>query len=162
MGDDNPIKVTDHRKFDREGRLRPDALKDGPESKKPAAPPPRGQETKTAASRTKNPAAPPPRGQETKTAASGQADPRPGRAVDFQQFVYFLYMSALHELGVPTETGAPARQPDLERSRFFIDVLQILKEKTAGNLAAGETKLLEDVLYNLQMQFVAVSGQPSA
>jgi len=77
--------------------------------------------------------------------------------VDFQGFAYFLYMSALQELGVPTEPGAPPGRPDLERARFFIEVLHLLEEKTKGNLAPGEGKLLDEILYNLRMQYVTAS-----
>ena len=154
---DPPIKVTDRRKFDREGHLRPDA----PE----AAATPQVEEDQTGGNGPDpEESLPLPRPPAREDATPGVAGALPKR-VDFQQFVYFLYMSSLHELGVPTEAGGPPRPPDLDRARFFIDVLQILKEKTAGNLVGGEEKLLEEVLYNLQMQYVAASrasGTPTA
>ncbi|MFQ5719412.1 MAG: DUF1844 domain-containing protein [Acidobacteriota bacterium] len=163
--DEEPsIKVTDRRQFDRDGRRRQSDV--GPTSPTGAssagsststAPAPDGSRPAAAGS----PPPPPP----VETASSRPPGPKgttPGQKVDFQQFVYFLYMSALHELGAPTEPGAAPRAPDLDRSRFFIDVLTVLKEKTAGNLSTGETKLLDDVVYNLQMQFMSASAAPTA
>ena len=154
------LKVTDRRKFSATGELRPGiavederapAAKAGTAATPPPAP---------AAAASPRPAAAGPAG-ETKPPGAAPADPagraaRPG-AVDFQGLAYFLYMSALQELGVPTEPGAPPGRPDLERARFFIEVLHLLEEKTKGNLAPGEGKLLDEILYNLRMQYVAVS-----
>jgi hypothetical protein len=35
-----------------------------------------------------------------------------------------------------------------------IDLLQVLQEKTQGNLTPQESRLLDDVLYELRMTFV--------
>ncbi len=66
-------------------------------------------------------------------------------------------MSALHELGIPTQPQEEPRPADLERARFFVEVLQILEGKTKGNLEPGEAKLLEEALYNLRMQYVGAA-----
>ena len=41
--------------------------------------------------------------------------------------------------------------PNAQRT---IDLLQVLQEKTQGNLSANESRLLDDVLYELRMTFV--------
>lgn len=161
---DPPIKVTDHRSFHPDGERRRDVPEAGEQASVADAPP---EDAPTAAvAGESGPAASPEAAPAREDAAPAAAKPTamPGETadgVDFQQFVYFLYMSSLHEMGVPTEPGAPARAPNLDRARFFIDVLQILKTKTAGNLDAGEDKLLEEILYNLQMQYVAGTGKPT-
>ncbi|MBU3958984.1 MAG: DUF1844 domain-containing protein, partial [Candidatus Omnitrophica bacterium] len=38
---------------------------------------------------------------------------------------------------------------------FIIDTLEMLQQKTKGNLTSEETKLLENVLYELRMQYVS-------
>ena len=43
---------------------------------------------------------------------------------------------------------------DLENARRTIDMLEVLRHKTQGNLTAEEAKLLEDVLYELRLSFV--------
>ena len=40
-------------------------------------------------------------------------------------------------------------------SPFFSKVFALLKEKTAGNLKGDEAKLLEQLIYELQMKYVA-------
>ncbi|MBT5957380.1 MAG: DUF1844 domain-containing protein, partial [Nitrospina sp.] len=49
-----------------------------------------------------------------------------------------------------TETNLPAVQQT-------IDMLLMLKEKTQGNLNEEEAKLLEQLIYELQMKFVQKS-----
>jgi hypothetical protein len=147
------VKVRDRRKFDRSGQLRDEAP--GEELRT-------GSSTLPGAEARKEGADAPHSGTRGGPAPDkGRGEPKP--MVDFQQFAYFLYVSALQELGIPTEPGAPRQAPDLERARFFIDVLHVLQAKTRGNLEPGEAKFLEEVLYNLRMQFVGLSqGRPPA
>lgn len=50
------------------------------------------------------------------------------------------------------ETGQPML--DLESARFFIDQLEILEEKTHGNLTKDEERMLKGTLTGLRMSFV--------
>ena len=43
---------------------------------------------------------------------------------------------------------------DMPNAKRTIDLMEVLQEKTQGNLTAGESRLLEDVLYELRMSFV--------
>lgn len=52
--------------------------------------------------------------------------------------------------GAPGEDG-----PDLEGARAFIDLLEMLQEKTRGNRTPDEDRLLQEVLYQLRMAFVS-------
>jgi hypothetical protein len=46
-----------------------------------------------------------------------------------------------------------------EMAKFNIDLLQVLEEKTRGNLSDEEKRLLDSVLYELRMRYVQrVSG----
>ncbi len=47
----------------------------------------------------------------------------------------------------------------LDEAKHFIDTLQILEEKTEGNRTAEESEVLEGMLHELRMGFVAVQGQ---
>ncbi len=40
----------------------------------------------------------------------------------------------------------------------MIEILELLHEKTQGNLTAEERQVLEQVLYELRMRFVEASG----
>ena len=47
---------------------------------------------------------------------------------------------------------------DLEAARFHIDLLEVFQQKTAGNLSAEESALLEDLLYRLRLRYVQKKG----
>jgi hypothetical protein len=51
---------------------------------------------------------------------------------------------------------------DSHHARFAIDMLEIIAEKTKGNLTPQEDRGLHDVLHQLRMAFVAISSQQSA
>ena len=52
--------------------------------------------------------------------------------------------------------GSSAENP--EAARFYIDLLEVLQQKTAGNLSAQEAAVLEDLLYQLRMRYVRQRG----
>lgn len=62
--------------------------------------------------------------------------------------------------GPPPEPGAPAPPKDLEAARHFIDLLEVLAEKSRGNLSPEEDSLLKEVLTGLRLQFVRAAGTP--
>jgi len=78
-------------------------------------------------------------------------------ALDFSTFVLSLATSAFHHLRlVPDpETGA-LPELNLPLARQTIDTLEMLQEKTRGNLDEEERKLLESLLYEVRMRFVEV------
>ena len=47
---------------------------------------------------------------------------------------------------------------NLDAARFYIDLLEVLKEKTEGNLTPQESSVLEDLLYQLRMRYVRKRG----
>jgi uncharacterized protein DUF1844 len=47
---------------------------------------------------------------------------------------------------------------NLEMARFHIDLLAVLRQKTAGNLTAQESAFLEDLLYRLRVRYVQKQG----
>ena len=50
-------------------------------------------------------------------------------------------------------------EADPEHAKFAIDMLNVIAEKTKGNLSPGEAQGLEDILHQLRMAFVAVTTQ---
>jgi hypothetical protein len=68
-------------------------------------------------------------------------------------------MIALGEAALP---GSKERVLDLESARFAIDALDVLHQKTKGNLDEYEERTLQDVLHGLQLRFVAKSKEPPA
>ena len=49
---------------------------------------------------------------------------------------------------------------DLGMARRMIDTIELLKEKTQGNLTASEAEFLEGTLYNLRMIYVRAAQNP--
>ena len=74
---------------------------------------------------------------------------------DFGFFLSTLSMQAMVALGEVPHPGTNGRQEDLEQARYMIDVLGMLQEKTKGNLTQEEATLLEGLLYELRMKYVA-------
>ena len=73
---------------------------------------------------------------------------------EFETLVSYLSTTAMFQLGlIPGPSGeyTPADLPNAQRT---INLLEVLQEKTQGNLTAGESRLLEDILYELRMNFV--------
>ncbi len=70
--------------------------------------------------------------------------------------------SALINLGEAADPVTGERRVDLEQAREAIDVLVLLRDKTSGNRTEQESRLLEEIVYDLQMRFVraAEAGRP--
>lgn len=74
-----------------------------------------------------------------------------------QRFIEFVMMQAQQAalfLGrIPNpQTGKP--EVNLEVARMFIDQLEMIREKTRGNLSSEESEILTRVLADLQLAFV--------
>lgn len=74
--------------------------------------------------------------------------------VSFDTLIASLNASALYSLGMLAEPGADEVKKNLEMARYTIDLLEMLEEKTKGNLSAGEAEMLKNVLYDLRMIYV--------
>ena len=81
-------------------------------------------------------------------------------AMDFATLVLSLSASAMAHLGVPPEPGAPAPEKDLPLARQTIDILELLREKTRGNLDPAEEELLRGALHDLHLKYVAAGSGP--
>lgn len=76
---------------------------------------------------------------------------------DFSFFITTLALQASIALGQVPNPATNQKDEDTAQAKFLIDTIGMLKEKTKGNLTADETQLLENVLYELRMQYVAKS-----
>jgi hypothetical protein len=74
----------------------------------------------------------------------------------FTTLILSLSTSALAHLGVGP--GAQAEGGPIEKNlplaRQTIDILEVLQEKTRGNLEFDEARILEDILHELHLAFV--------
>ena len=75
--------------------------------------------------------------------------------VNFQLFVTSLMMEALIALGEVENPVSKKKEPHPVHAKFIIDTLDMLKEKTNNNLNKDESNMLEAILYELKMKYVA-------
>jgi hypothetical protein len=186
MPDQNkPFVVTDRRRFNAEGESRPDA-DPSPQREKPAAAPVEPAagpmaivpEPVAAASepseseQEQEPSLPPPPSPEqmeqARLAYQATADrldiairsANPGMdhppAMSFDTLIQSVYMQAIMQLGGGAQEGQQP-QVDLLGARQSIDMLALLTEKTQGNLAADESRLLDSALFELQIAFLEIT-----
>jgi uncharacterized protein YjaG (DUF416 family) len=76
---------------------------------------------------------------------------------DFNFFVTTLAIQASISMGIIPNPANNQKEQDLPQAKFLIDTLSMLQEKTKGNLTEEETKLLENLLYELRMQFISMT-----
>jgi len=77
---------------------------------------------------------------------------------NFAALISMLATQALFALGLLQIKGQEDRQPDLELAKYNIDMLQVLEEKTKGNLTKEEETVLTNTLNELRMGYVKVAG----
>jgi hypothetical protein len=84
-------------------------------------------------------------------------DPQP--ALSFTAFVLSLASTAAIHFGdLPDPVSGESSELNLDGAAQMIEILSLLEQKTRGNLTAEERQILEQVLYELRMRFVEVSG----
>lgn len=154
QGDDKPeIKIVDRRSFTTDGRRRaegesgaaapePAAAKDAGAGASPSGPP--SKETRQ-----------PVQGSGFTMNPPGETDRiRAGRDAAFLNLCVSLYESGCIHLGLTGE-GAEGEPPrDLEAARGAVEMLEMLKRKTHGNLSEEEQQILDSLLAELQMAYV--------
>ncbi len=92
------------------------------------------------------------------TADAGPA-PEPGQA-NFLDIVNMIAMQAIVSLGgVKMPDGREVPQ-DLAVAKYHIDLLDVLMQKTTGQLDDTERKVLEAALHELRMGFVQTTSEP--
>lgn len=156
---EDSFKVVDRRLFTPEGEFRKEVAEqqDREHEAAPAASAPGGR----GASSPSTPGATgsavgKPSTQDSAAAAPSPAD-APKRSPVFENLIRSLGQNAAMLLGgyADPRTGQPVL--DLEGAREMIDMLDVLHEKTRGNLAPDEDALLIDVLGNLKLAFMEMA-----
>ena len=76
-------------------------------------------------------------------------------AISFAGFIISLATTAAVHFGDIADPNTGEReQPNLAAAHQMIDLIAMLQDKTKGNLSPEETKLVDDLLYELRMRFV--------
>ncbi|MEX1119331.1 MAG: DUF1844 domain-containing protein [Terrimicrobiaceae bacterium] len=81
-----------------------------------------------------------------------------------QRFIAFVLMHAQQAslfLGQIPHPQTGKAETNLEAAKLFIDQLEMVREKTRGNLSQEESGILTHVLSDLQLAFVKVSSGES-
>ena len=129
--------VQDRRRFSPETG---EAREDAPEAPRAASAEP---EFSAAASAT---------GSESTAASDKAQEPLP--EINFSTFVISLSTQALMHLGEIADPLSGKVSKDIPVAKQMIDIIGMLKDKTKGNLNAGEERLTEEILFDLRMKYV--------
>jgi hypothetical protein len=74
--------------------------------------------------------------------------------LSFSGFVIGLAQQVLLSLGLAPEDESGAVKKDLAHAKVVIDIIVMLREKTRGNLDEVETRLVDEMLDELRIQYV--------
>ncbi|RJQ76226.1 MAG: DUF1844 domain-containing protein [Desulfobacteraceae bacterium] len=74
--------------------------------------------------------------------------------IDFATFVLSINSSALVQLGLIEDPATGQKATNFSLAKQTIDLLDMLEEKTRGNLNADEDNILKNILYELRMLYV--------
>jgi hypothetical protein len=127
--DTRGFRVTDRRRFSDSGESRPASAEPAPPvaAAEPAATPPAHEGASTA-----------------------------DEPVTFSTFILGLSTQALLHLGDMPNPATGRVERDLLAAKHVIDILGILRDKTRGNVEPAEEGLLDSMLYDLRMRYVAL------
>ena len=89
-----------------------------------------------------------------KNAASAQAGSESFPKADFAVLVSSLISQTHIFLGDVENPISKKREVNMERAKFTIDLIDVLKEKTRGNVSEEEARLLDGALFDLRMRYV--------
>lgn len=162
--EDTGFKVVDRRPFASDGSVRPES------NAAPAEAPPQPASEATppaAASGPARPAASPrtgpageesgePEALESREDFGMEGGAEAGDYSGFETLVSYLGTTAMFQMGLVAGPGGQRIPADLLNARNTIDMIEVLERKTRGNLTADESRLLEDVLYELRLAYVEV------
>ena len=99
-------------------------------------------------------------------AGAAEAEAAPGSTpgteteISFASFLLSLSTQALVHLGEIADPVDGSTHVSLDAARHIIDILAVLREKTAGNLDPAANALLASALYDLRMKYVDRARQP--
>lgn len=158
---DDEIKITDKRMFTSEGELKDEFqhLEEGAANAQPApevvaeSEPATDDEVPPASAQAgEPPASEPERGRVEIPLGSEGLD-----ELSFFDLVGMVAQPIAIYLGDAKLPGGESAE-NLDMARLHIDLLEVLRNKTADNLTAKEHTFLEDLLYQLRMRYVQKRG----
>jgi hypothetical protein len=129
---EQPIEIKDKRHFAKDGSVRP-----GTEQKQEDKVPQPEEDNK----------------EEPAKDVPGETQELP--EVDFASFIFSLSTSALIQMGIIKDPISKKVEINLSGAKQTVNIINMLKEKTKGNLSNEEEKLIDQILFDLRMKYVA-------
>lgn len=80
-------------------------------------------------------------------------------APDFNFFITTLALQTAISLGQMENPATNKKEENLPQAKFIIDTLDMIKQKTKGNLTKEEQEMLDNLLYELRTQYIAKSKE---
>ena len=74
--------------------------------------------------------------------------------IQFVQLIFSLKTSAIMQLGKIANPLTGKIERNLNEAKYTIDMLNMIKEKTKGNLTEDEKKVIDDAVFELQMNYI--------
>ena len=74
--------------------------------------------------------------------------------IQFVQLIFSLKTSAIMQLGKIANPLTGKIERNLNEAKYTIDMLNMIKEKTKGNLTEDEKKIIDDAVFELQMNYI--------
>jgi hypothetical protein len=160
---DETFRVIDRRLFNEEGELRKDVVEQERRNEEASA-------SKAPQGGAKTPSQGAPGGTSTNAGIVAEAgapvsaldagatqEPEEPSSRSFQMLVDFLTRNAAAMLGGMADPRTGQAFLDLEGARDMIDMLDVVREKTKGNLAKADEELLIEVIGSLKLTFMEIS-----
>lgn len=152
--DSSEFKVDDRRLFTSEGNLRED--ESSSEGQKREDESSTGDQKKSSqAGSPEQDKGPQDSPSESSSVSSSTSTGDTEAPVDFSSFLISLATTALVHLGEIPDPATGEASENLEAGKQMIEIIAILKEKTSGNLDDDESRLLDELLYELRMKYLA-------
>lgn len=82
--------------------------------------------------------------------------------INFSSFLFSLGSSAFIALGEEENPFTGKKSINLSQAQESIDLLNILQEKTQGNLSKEEESLLNNLLFSVRMKYIELAGKPDS
>jgi len=146
------FKVVDRRPFATDGSIRGQSDENPPAAPKKVERPAEPAPARSAAPATKVEAS----DEDAEAAFEDLGGSEQGPLSGFDTLVSYLGTTAMFQLGLMAGPGGERIPADLANARQTINMLEVLDQKTQGNLTEDETRLLDDVLYELRLAYVEV------
>jgi len=84
----------------------------------------------------------------------------PPLEVNFMMFITSLSMQVMMSLGIYPNPVTKKEEKNLGAAKYTIDIIVMIQEKTKGNLTSEESRLIDNILYDLRMKYIEANKEP--